>query len=69
MTQSLGVMPMTRRIGELLDRQPVPEILPIAGHIVRPNRRSFYPPEVWAEMQRIYATPDPLERVDVEEGN
>jgi len=53
-----GIMPLTRELGDILDCRPVPVIEQISGP-TRPSR-GRWSPEQWAEMERIYATPDPL---------
>ena len=56
--RKFGIMPMARRLGDYLGLEPIPAIEPISGPY-RP-RAGNWPPEVWAEMQAIYATPDPV---------
>jgi hypothetical protein len=43
---------LARRLGEYLDRDPIPELEPINGQQFRLNRKAW-PPEVWDEMERI----------------
>lgn len=56
-----GILPLTRQLGDVLDCRPVPITEPIMPPR-RPSRRDMWPAETWAEMQRIYATPDPFEQ-------
>ena len=53
-----GIMPLTRELGDILYCRPVPKIEQIAG----PTRPSCgrWSPEQWAEMEKIYNTPDPF---------
>lgn len=55
-----GVLPLVRALGKQLGRDPVPEPEPIKTRLYRP-RSMYWPPEVAAEMKRIWNTPDPLE--------
>lgn len=49
-----GVMPLARQLGDKLDLDPIPPLEPIDGHVFRCNRKSFWGPEAWDEMQRIW---------------
>ena len=55
-----GVLTLARQLGELVDAKPVDQPQMIAGP-TRPSR-GRWPADVWAEMQAIYAAPDPTER-------
>jgi hypothetical protein len=60
-----GIMPLSRELGRYIasswsgEADPVAELTPIAKP-VRPSR-GRWSPEAWAEIQAIYATPDPFE--------
>ena len=52
-------MPLSRELGRYFRVEPLPELTSITGpQRPTPGRWS---PEAWAEIQAIYATPDPFE--------
>lgn len=57
-----GILPLARQLGDHFEREPVPELLTIQGP-QRPTQ-GRWPADVWAEMESIYATPDPLDTKD-----
>lgn len=48
-------MPIARKIGGLLGADEIPEIKPIDTNHFRLRRTDIWPPEVLAEIKRIYA--------------
>ena len=53
-----GILPLTRELGGYFEQsKPMDEPGPIDAPVFRPRREDLWPPEVWAEMQAIYADP------------
>lgn len=52
------VMPLARKLGELLDAKPIETLRPIDTSFARPVRKDLWPADVWAEMQAIYRGED-----------
>ena len=48
------VMGGARALADTLGADEIPRLEPIAGNVVRCNRKSYWPPEVWAEMQAVW---------------
>lgn len=60
MSDPLGIMPLARELGDILRCEEVPPL-----RVIREPQRltcGRWSPEAWAEIEQIYATPDPFEQ-------
>ena len=49
-----GIMPLARKLGEMLDAREIPPLETMDRQVWKMRRKDLWPPEVWDEMEAIW---------------